>query len=334
MWRNVKEKTNINNINMRISFLQAGNGDCIYIKSGAHHVIIDSGEVCDELVTLIDSIQKAGEKIDLLVITHYDSDHIKAIINILESLNAADRKKLVKKVWFNATKVGYHGNEQKLSASDATEFSRLLLEADIRWVSELKTGDIEKIDEGLSLEVIDGGEIFQLSEDGKLLGNEKKDWDTSFNELEQYLDDDVLDESKTNSQSAILVLHANGKDVLLPGDAIPQMLSKALDEYRKDKTLKFDLVKLPHHGSYKNITKEVLEKFVCSNYIVTTNGMKYYHPDKKMMLKVLSWGKREANKQMTFHMNYYDDLYKRLKITEAEKHQYDFECDGKRTFEF
>lgn len=318
---------------MRISFLQAANGDCIHIESGKHHVIIDSGEVCNELVTLVDTIRKVGEIIDLLVITHYDSDHIKAINNILKSLKVEDRKKLIKKVWFNATKVGYYGDEKQLSATDATTLSRLLLEADIRWISNLKTGETEKIEDNLSLEVIDGGEIFQSSSEGKLLGNEKKDWDTSFKELEQYLDDDVLDESKTNAQSAILVLHANGKDILLPGDAIPQKLSKALDEYKKGETLIFDLVKLPHHGCYKNITKEILEKYECSDYVVTTNGMKYYHPDKKMMLKVVSWSKCKEDKRLTFHLNYYDDLYKQLKITEAEKRLYKFECDGQRSFE-
>jgi len=189
----------------RISFLQAGNGDCIHIESDDHHVIIDSGEVCPQLVSLIDDIQKAKEKIDLLIITHYDSDHIKAIISIIESMKVEERKKLIKKVWFNATKVGFFGNEKLLSAQDATKLSRLLMESDIKWVSELKAGDKEIICEKLILEIIDGGEIYKPTGEGKLLGNEKRDWDASFKELEEYLDDDVVDTSKSNAQSAIIV---------------------------------------------------------------------------------------------------------------------------------
>jgi beta-lactamase superfamily II metal-dependent hydrolase len=319
---------------MRIEFLQAGNGDCIHIMSGQHHVIIDSGEVCQDLVSVVDTIKKANERIDLLIITHYDSDHIKAINGILQGMSVEDRKKLIKKVWFNATKVGFHGNEKLLSADDANDLALLLLEADIEWISELEYGIKETFDEGLSVEVIDGGEIYQPTGEGEMLGNEKCDWVSSFNVLEQYLDDDVTDDSKTNAQSAILVVHAGDHRILLPGDAIPEKLTNALDKFRKGGTLKFDLVKLPHHGSYKNITEDILSKFECSDYMISTNGKKYFHPDKKMMFKVMKWGKRVEGKQLSFHMNYYDELWKKLNITESEKRSYNLECDGKRAFEF
>lgn len=316
-----------------ISFLQAGNGDCIHIESDGHHVVIDSGEVCPQLVSLVDDIQKAKEKIDLLIITHYDSDHIKAIISIIESMKVEGRKKLIKKVWFNATKVGFFGNEKLLSAQDATKLSRLLMESDIKWVSELKAGDKEIICEKLILEIIDSGEIYKPTGEGKLLGNEKRDWDASFKELEEYLDDDVVDTSKSNAQSAIIVAHINGKNVLLPGDATPEKLQKALEEYGKGEMLKFDMVKLPHHGSYKNMTQQILEKIECSDYVVSTNGSKYFHPDKKMMLKVICWGKKLGDKKLTFHLNYFDELFRQLNISEADKHHYNFECDGRRKFE-
>lgn len=318
----------------RISFLQAENGDCIHIESEGHHVIIDSGEVCPQLVSVVDDIQKAKEIIDLLIITHYDSDHIKAIISILECMKVEERKKLIKKVWFNATKVGFFGNEKLLSAQDATKLSRLLIESEIKWVSELKAGGKEVIGDNLTLEIIDGGEIFRPTGEGKLLGNEKKDWNTSFKELEEYLDDDVVDTSKTNAQSAIIVAHINGKDVLLPGDATPEKLQKALVGYSKGELLNFELVKLPHHGSYKNMTQQILEKFECSDFVISTNGMKYFHPDKKMMLKVISWGKKTEGRQLTFHMNYFDELYRKLNISGAEKRHYNFECDGRSEFEF
>lgn len=319
---------------MKISFLQAGNGDCIHIESGVHHIIIDSGKECCELGSLIHHIQKSEESIDLLVITHYDTDHIKAINTILKEMKAEERKKLIKQVWFNATKVGLYGNKKTLSVHDATEFGDLLLDADIEWISELKAGFEKKIDDSLTLELIDGGKIYQDAREGKLLGNEKSDWNTSFKDLEEYLNDNILDNSETNAQSAIIIANYNGKKVLLPGDSTPDRLSKALDNYRKEKILKFDLVKLPHHGSYKNITKDILGKFECSNYMVTTNGAQFFHPNKKMILKVVSWGKRKENKEISFHLNYYNSIYDKLNITCSDKLQYKFECDDKREFEF
>ena len=53
-----------------------------------------------------------------------------------------------------------------------------------------------------------------------------------------------------------------------------------------------------------------------------------------MILKILRWGKRSDNKILYFHLNYYDELYKKLNIADIDKLQYKFECDGKRTFEF
>ncbi len=116
--------------------------------------------------------------------------------------------------------------------------------------------------------------------------------------------------------------------------AIPEKLSNALDKFGKGNVTHFDLVKLPHHGSYKNITKEILGKIECSDYVVSTDGSVHFHPDKKMMLKIIKWGRRESDKELIFHLNYYDALSKQLNISEVEKHQFDFNYDGKRTFEF
>ncbi|VTY07969.1 Metallo-beta-lactamase superfamily protein [Prevotella melaninogenica] len=319
---------------MKISFLQAGNGDCIHIESGTHHVIIDSGKYCPELVSLIQKLQDEEESIDLLVITHYDADHIKTVNSILESLKAPERKKLIKQVWFNGTKVRLYGNERMLSVRDALKLGNLLSKADIDWISKLEKGLKKEIDDSLTLELINGGEIYNITREEMLLGDGKKDWNTSFKELESYLNDRELDTSETNAQSAIIIAHCNGKEILLPGDSTPDKLSEALDDYRKGEVLKFDLVKLPHHGSYKNVTKDILEKFECLDYVVCTNGDIFYHPNKKMILKVVSWGKRETNEKIFFHLNYYNDLNERLNITNNEKSQYNFECDGKRVFEF
>ena len=96
----------------------------------------------------------------------------------------------------------------------------------------------------------------------------------------------------------------------------------------------FDLVKLPHHGSYKNITQDILSKIECSEYVVSTDGAKFCHPNKKMMMKIIKWGKMKEESVLKFHLNYYNDLIKKMNISESDCKSYNFECDGKRTFEF
>ena len=62
---------------MMISFLRAKHGDCINIRHNDKNVIIDSGTPdSDAYSCLIDEVRAQGQRVDLLVITHYDYDHI------------------------------------------------------------------------------------------------------------------------------------------------------------------------------------------------------------------------------------------------------------------
>ena len=68
--------------------------------------------------------------------------------------------------------------------------------------------------------------------------------------------------------------------------------------------------------------------------MVTTDGTQFYHPNKKMMLKIIKWGNTVDGKSLTFHLNYYNELIKTMNISESDYKAYGFRCDGKRTFEF
>lgn len=50
---------------MKISFLQAYDGDCIHMEHDGHHVVIDGGPKCEELEEVIKKIVSNHEKIDL-----------------------------------------------------------------------------------------------------------------------------------------------------------------------------------------------------------------------------------------------------------------------------
>lgn len=78
---------------LNIKVLKALNGDCIIISYGKkkeHNVLIDGGQgkVCfRQLCRYIDSLKKESNKIDLLVLTHIDSDHIDGILRLLSQRN-------------------------------------------------------------------------------------------------------------------------------------------------------------------------------------------------------------------------------------------------------
>ncbi|WP_294229699.1 MBL fold metallo-hydrolase [uncultured Chryseobacterium sp.] len=68
---------------MEIKFLKAGSGDSILIQEGGHNILIDGGNDCKYLLQQVEKIYIKREKIDLLIVTHHDDDHIKGIIDLL-----------------------------------------------------------------------------------------------------------------------------------------------------------------------------------------------------------------------------------------------------------
>ena len=70
---------------MRIEILQAGTGDSIWISHNKKNVVIDGGKSTIAIRTRYDKIP-LDEIIDLLVVTHIDSDHIAGIIALVKHM--------------------------------------------------------------------------------------------------------------------------------------------------------------------------------------------------------------------------------------------------------
>jgi glyoxylase-like metal-dependent hydrolase (beta-lactamase superfamily II) len=103
---------------MKIKFLNAFNGDAILLsfKDGNNNrnILIDSGmpatyigkdkkkgkQKPGELMDVVKDIKNKGEKIDLLVMTHVDDDHIGGVLNWFKKDNHATE--LINEVWFNS----------------------------------------------------------------------------------------------------------------------------------------------------------------------------------------------------------------------------------------
>lgn len=70
---------------LRVTFVDVGKGDCILLSRGGSYVMIDTGhaETADKAVA---AIRQAGaERLDALIITHYDKDHTGGADAILRS---------------------------------------------------------------------------------------------------------------------------------------------------------------------------------------------------------------------------------------------------------
>lgn len=318
---------------MTIKFLQASYGDCIHIESDGHHAIIDGGPHAEPLLTELNVIKEKGECIDLLVVTHYDNDHIVGVLEALSRLPGIELKDFVKEVWFNAPKGFKADTERQLGALQGNKLGNLLVANGVNWIIDLRQGQIFNLSETASIEVLYQGGCDSAHKGGESLGNTKCDWETSFEDLKPFINDRALDKSAVNSESIILLAKSGDHKILLPGDSTPDKILATLKNYNGGVPTHYNLVKLPHHGSYKNITKDILDQIVCNHYVVSTDGSSYFHPNKKALLKILEWGHTEDMKPFIFSFNY-PKLIDKLKITPEEKACCHFDCDGRSEFEF
>ena len=70
--------------NITLSTIRSGKGDCFHLRFNGHNVIIDSGPTSSAgaFRNLCNAILATGERLDALIITHYDDDHLGGILRV------------------------------------------------------------------------------------------------------------------------------------------------------------------------------------------------------------------------------------------------------------
>ena len=118
-----------------------------------------------------------------------------------------------------------------------------------------------------------------------------------------------MDTSVSNLASLVVVAEANSKKVLLTGDARGVMIIDWLTEtghLADGGRVHFDIVKLPHHGSDRNVTPEFFERVTADHYVICGNG-KHGNPEPHT-LEMLFSSRPELNYKI--HMTYGPDELK------------------------
>ena len=306
---------------MRIEFLQAGTGDSIWISHNQKNIVIDGGK---SSVAIIERYGKMPqeESIDLLVVTHIDSDHIAGVIALVEHLKKRNEIGRIKQVWFNFPK---KEKSDEYSVPEGNTLSASLCKvAGLNWnnnTSELIGGRVCVGDIKLHVLAPD----YDVANDYKPkapdeLGGKNADWDVELKILIKNVDDDNLDDGGPNSQSIVILVECDGKRVLLPGDCTPNELLNAIRSYNSvnGTPLQLNLMKLPHHGSFRNITKDIMAEIDCSSFVISTNlNKRYLFPNKETIAKLISYRKTE-NETINVYFNYQDALNV-LNISEKEQ---------------
>lgn len=113
------------------------------------------------------------------------------------------------------------------------------------------------------------------------------------------------DRKQANGTSIILLVEWRGRRVLLTGDAFTVDVLSGLDAYGASSAAgrphRFDLVKLPHHGSAKNFTTELAAAVATPVWVFSTDGTTHHHPDATAIARVLV-GAHQANPVLAFNV--------------------------------
>jgi len=297
----------------RTHLLPAGHGDCIVIEYGPpaqpHRILIDGGTqgTWKRLKEFIQALPKQARKFELLVVTHVDADHIAGALGIfdgsVEGLEFDD-------IWFNGWR---HLSElEEQGPVQGEKLTSLLWPRMDRWnkafggkaVVVPETGDLPTV-------TLPGGmKLTLLSPTRAKLQALRPEWKKKCQEagldpqvkppehpqgLEPMgainvdnlaAEPFVEDPEEPNGSSIAFLAEFKGKKVLFGADAHPSVLMKSIARLPGGK-VQVDAFKLPHHGSKKNVSTELLNLVQTNRYLFSTNGSYFKHPSREAVARVI-----------------------------------------------
>ena len=311
--------------------LRAAHGDALIVEEmlneQTYRIVVDGGPE-DTADIIAERYNKIGH-IALLVLTHYDEDHIKGILKYIESLKEGER--VIDTVWANCANAVYYDVEENTAAyDDAFTLSKHL--------DKLKRqGVIGEWKDGITIETQQttiGPFLIDVLSPTKAVNEELRTQYQHYIDEEGLKDDPDTDEevsygrvlsdasknfddlvksfkpngtSFMNRSSIALRVSAYDKTILLLADAAVKTITDSLIrlEATADNPMKIDLVKMSHHGSKANISKLLFDLICCDQYLFTSNGGSggAYHPDRQTIACLQAWAKGNQEKK-TLYFNY------------------------------
>jgi hypothetical protein len=257
-------------------------------------------------------------EIDFMMVSHLDADHITGILDLMRRLRDLRQAKKplpwkISRFWHNAFDDLTGGKNAGASTASLQTASLVadvlppieddagssLMLASVGQGRELRDlvkffgldgnppfgGIVKEPHKPIELE---GLELTVLGPDDKNLEILQKDWDKKVQELLAKKSKsakaelaDYVDKSVYNLSSIVVLAKADKKTMLLTGDARGDYTLTALRKaglLEDGKPLKVDLLKLPHHGSDRNVDQDYFDNIQAKHYVISADG-KYTNPD-------------------------------------------------------
>ncbi|MEB8103652.1 MBL fold metallo-hydrolase [Staphylococcus xylosus] len=137
--------------------------------------------------------------------------------------------------------------------------------------------------------------------------------------VEKLIEEKVnLDSSPTNGSSIAISINYEKRNLLFLADGHPDILEENIYNLGIEK---FDLIKVPHHGSKKNMTLELSKVLKSDKYLISTNGKIHTHPDIETIAKLI-YTHKDIKKNLYFN---YETKVSKWICTEEMKKNFNLE---------
>ncbi|OFD90552.1 hypothetical protein BWGOE13_55190 [Bacillus mycoides] len=376
---------------IQLNMFEAGNGDSFLIKcidENITNILVDFGysnTYKKHVEKHLRNMNMNNEKLDLVIVTHIDQDHISGGIRFFEDNGRMEDSRIISvgEVWHNSYKHlemaetekiltdkerehitknsifverNREGNTSDTSAIQGSRLAANLNSKGYRWndsfggqaVSYRGTAPIY-LNEGIKITVLSP----TITELEKLRKTWKRELKIKFPTIELSNDtifDDAVecislirrprnvqtlpkntsttvnpehlasaifqeDTDEINASSITCIVEFMNKRILLLGDSTPSVVEAQIKKIYKEVEFPiiFDAIKVSHHGSAKNTSKELLDIIDSEHYFISTNGNTYGHPDVETIAKIIVRDQGDITRNLYFtnkieKLNIFDNL--------------------------
>lgn len=236
---------------LKIHFVDVGQGDCTFIETPMRKtILIDGGGSYDNEYdvgekTLLPYILDRGyTRIDYVFVSHFDTDHIGGLIHILGNINVG--KVII-------TKQGKDSEKYK-------EFLEIVKRKKIK-VIMVKAGDKINIEKNIVIDILwPNNELIQEN----ILNNNSMVFKLNYKKFDMLFVGDI----EEKAENKILEKYKN-----------------------EEKRLKADVLKIAHHGSKTSSTEEFIKKVLPKNAIIGVGKNNLFgHPSMEVIERLKEFG--------------------------------------------
>ena len=168
------------------------------------------------------------------------------------------------------------------------QLARLKIRRNAEADGKLVTADIDKVPK---IDLKDGLKFTVLAPFAHRVKDLQEEWDKTVEKVKkaqpgeaQAIAAEFLDDSVFNLSSIVVLAEANRKRMLLTGDARGDDIIAGLEAARlvKQGRTHVDLLKIPHHGSERNVSTPFFRQVTADHYVISADG-KHGNPDRPML---------------------------------------------------